>query len=178
MDVQLIKMDAQGHEWSILEPLLALSTRVLRIIVELQDLPMDHWAKMYPNAPNTTLFQSQLASHGFSLQCCIGNHALIWVVDCYFTHQRAQQSSFLWPAPHMGKYWDAQRHGVYDKTTNKLVHDIPMDDNPQVSYPVCGRDVQLEWFQGKASSTGKWHRKMVAIKNGKLEKKQSKMNEA
>eukprot|EP00993_Chasmostoma_nieuportense_P002850 NODE_3612_length_936_cov_4.908529_g3460_i0.p1 GENE.NODE_3612_length_936_cov_4.908529_g3460_i0~~NODE_3612_length_936_cov_4.908529_g3460_i0.p1 ORF type:complete len:288 (+),score=73.35 NODE_3612_length_936_cov_4.908529_g3460_i0:32-865(+) len=81
--IPLIKIDAQGHDLIAFESAGAAMHRVQRVLMEVQDVPLTHWAKLY-EGPNTTQLHRAMHSHGFELSCCLPNNPSIHEYNCLF----------------------------------------------------------------------------------------------
>eukprot|EP01006_Ploeotia_vitrea_P063181 TRINITY_DN85076_c0_g1_i1.p1 TRINITY_DN85076_c0_g1~~TRINITY_DN85076_c0_g1_i1.p1 ORF type:complete len:344 (-),score=25.82 TRINITY_DN85076_c0_g1_i1:79-1110(-) len=129
VDVDLLKIDAQGHDMRVVLSCGKTISRVKRVMAEAQDIPMDHWGKLYPTALNTTLLHTFMAEHDFELLCCRSNNAVVWEVDCFYVRSQFKNDGFKFPeSDDFGKQYGS---GFYDKVTG----DQTATD--QASYPKC-----------------------------------------
>eukprot|EP01041_Mallomonas_annulata_P008678 gene8678-17914_t len=161
--IDLLKVDVQGHEMSVLESAtMSQLQRIRRILLTLQDIPMEHFAKMYTRQPNVTMARQRLQSLGYDLKCCRGSRAKLWQTDCLFVRKTtnakdtgidtgagAGTSSPLWRGDtdvrytvsgglfHSVEQWRKERLGVYDKDSGGLLDSRADMDLGLVSYDVC-----------------------------------------
>ena len=106
--IDLLMVDVQGLEQDVVLSAGRHQGRIQRLILESQDCPMDHWAKMYAS-PNTTLLQEVMGRLGLAQRCCSPNNNYVFEVDCFYTRRGVKWGHWPWDAAQPLGVWPAER---------------------------------------------------------------------
>eukprot|EP00930_Biecheleria_cincta_P055741 TRINITY_DN42019_c0_g1_i1.p1 TRINITY_DN42019_c0_g1~~TRINITY_DN42019_c0_g1_i1.p1 ORF type:complete len:452 (+),score=75.95 TRINITY_DN42019_c0_g1_i1:74-1429(+) len=83
--IQLLKLDAQGHEWPCLEGAQEQLERVDNIFLEVQDLPSKHQKVVYDGSLNVEDFDNRLNKLNFIRQYCEFQNEELRELNCLYT---------------------------------------------------------------------------------------------
>ena len=85
VEIQLVKIDIQGHEWPCLEGAGEQLRRVQNIFLEIQDLPKKD--AMYEGVLDVASMDQRLESKGFYRQYCEMNSPELREINCLYTQK-------------------------------------------------------------------------------------------
>lgn len=106
LDVDFLKIDAQGLDVQVVESLKSQASHVKRLVIETQDLNASDKKfaslKLYENTVLLPDAQPRLQALGFELEKCDTNNFLVKEVNCYFVRSPGGKGSSSGPIRFLG----------------------------------------------------------------------------
>lgn len=135
ISVEVIKI-YEGHDHMDILSTGHFITQLPRIIMQLQDLPMDHPAKR-PHVQNTTAAIRKMKQKGIHALCCRCLQADTWDLECYFARRSFMNMTSDWPKDVMQISHEVPEgcHNPVDKHTNQVL--APAQWKKVWSVPMC-----------------------------------------